>query len=151
MDPILVIEATESAERIDALLARSVERLTRSAAQRLLEQGAVTLAGRPVKKNYKPAPGERLLVTLPEPEPAEPEPEDIPLDVRYEDEDLIVVNKPRGMVVHPAPGAKIGPASSTASTRTRRGCSSRRRTTLRISRSRRSCRTTASHARTRPS
>ena len=99
-----MIEATESAERIDALLARSVEGLTRSAAQRLLEQGAVTLQGKPVKKNHKTSPGERFEIALPEPEPAEPEPEDIPLDVRYEDDDLIVVNKPRGMVVHPAPG-----------------------------------------------
>ena len=99
-----MIEATESAERIDALLARSVEGLTRSAAQRLLEQGAVTLQGKPVKKNHKTSPGERFDIALPEPEPAEPEPEDIPLDVRYEDDDLIVVNKPRGMVVHPAPG-----------------------------------------------
>ena len=99
-----MIEATESAERIDALLARSVEGLTRSAAQRLLEQGAVTLQGKPVKKNHNTSPGERFEIALPEPEPAEPEPEDIPLDVRYEDDDLIVVNKPRGMVVHPAPG-----------------------------------------------
>ena len=108
MEQILVIEATESAERIDALLARSVEGLTRSAAQRLLEQGAVTFAGSPVKKNYKTAPGDRFEVVLPEPEPAEPEPEDLPLDVVYEDADLIVVNKPRGMVVHPAPGHPDG-------------------------------------------
>ena len=108
MEQILVIEATESAERIDALLARSVELLTRSAAQRLLEQGAVTLRGRPVKKNHKTSPGEQFEVTLPEPEPAEPEPEDIPLEVVYEDADLIVVNKPRGMVVHPAPGHPNG-------------------------------------------
>ena len=108
MDPVLVIEATESAERIDALLARSVDGLTRSAAQRLLEQGAVTLCGKPVKKNHKTSPGEQFAVILPEPEPAEPVPEDIPLDVVYEDDDLIVVNKPRGMVVHPAPGHPDG-------------------------------------------
>ena len=108
MDPVIVIEATESAERIDALLARSVEGLTRSAAQRLLEQGAVTLGGRPVKKNHRTSPGERFEVVLPEPEPAAPVPENIPLDVRYEDDDLIVVNKPRGMVVHPAPGHPDG-------------------------------------------
>ena len=108
MEQILMIEATESAERIDALLARSVEGLTRSAAQRLLEQGAVTLQGKPVKKNHKTSPGETFEIVLPEPEPAEPEPEDIPLDVRYEDDDLIVVNKPRGMVVHPAPGHPNG-------------------------------------------
>ena len=108
MEQILVIEATESAERIDALLARSVEGLTRSAAQRLLEQGAVTLAGSSVKKNHKTTPGERFQVVLPEPEAPAPVPEDIPLDVVYEDADLIVVNKPRGMVVHPAPGHPDG-------------------------------------------
>ena len=108
MEQIFEIEATESAERIDALLARSAEGLTRSAAQRLLEQGAVTLDGRPVKKNHKAAPGERFTVVLPEPEAPVPEPEAIPLDVVYEDADLIVVNKPRGMVVHPAPGHPDG-------------------------------------------
>ena len=108
MEQILVIEATESADRIDALLARSVESLTRSAAQRLLEQGAVTLQGRAVKKNHKTSAGEIFEVALPEPEPAAPAAEAIPLDVRYEDADLIVVNKPRGMVVHPAPGHPDG-------------------------------------------
>ena len=100
----MTIETKESAERIDALLARSVEGLTRSAAQRLLEQGAVTKNGAPVKKNYKTAPGDVFELVLPEPEEVDLVPQDLALDVVYEDDDLIVVNKPRGMVVHPAPG-----------------------------------------------
>jgi len=95
-------------ERADAFLARTVEDLTRSAAQRLLEEGAVTLNGRPVKKNYKTTPGDVLEVVLPDPEPVDVVPQDIPLDVVYEDDDVIVVNKPVGMVVHPAPGHPDG-------------------------------------------
>ena len=108
METIITITAQESAERIDALLARSVDGLTRSAAQRLLEQGAVTKDGAPVKKNYKTAAGDVFEITLPEPEAVDLTPQDIPLDVVYEDGDLIVVNKPRGMVVHPAPGHPDG-------------------------------------------
>lgn len=108
MDHQITITAQESAERIDALLARSVEGLTRSAAQRLLEQGAVLKDGAAVKKNYKTSVGDVFTVTLPEPENVDLTPQDIPLDVVYEDDDLIVVNKPRGMVVHPAPGHADG-------------------------------------------
>lgn len=108
MEEILTITTQESAERIDALLARSVESLTRSAAQRLLEQGAVTKNGVPVKKNYKTVPGDVFEIVLPEPEAVDLVPQDIPLDVVYEDGDLIVVNKPRGLVVHPAPGHPDG-------------------------------------------
>ena len=102
------IQTQESAERIDALLARSFPELTRSAAQRLLAQGAVTKDGAPVKKNYKTAPGDTFVVTLPDAAPSELVAQDLPLDVVYEDDDLIVVNKPRGMVVHPAPGHEDG-------------------------------------------
>ena len=102
------IQTPESAERIDALLARSLPELTRSAAQRLLAQGAVTKDGAPVKKNYKTAPGDTFVVTLPDAAPSELVAQDLPLDVVYEDDDLIVVNKPRGMVVHPAPGHEDG-------------------------------------------
>ena len=98
------IQTQESAERIDALLARSFPELTRSAAQRLLAQGAVTKDGAPVKKNYKTAPGDTFVVTLPDAAPSALMAQDLPLDVVYEDDDLIVVNKPRGMVVHPAAG-----------------------------------------------
>ena len=104
MSEHIEITAEESGERIDALLARLVPELTRSAAQRLLEEGLVTLGGVPVKKNRRTEPGEVYAALLPEPELPEPEPQDIPLDIVYEDADVVVVNKPRGMVVHPAPG-----------------------------------------------
>ena len=108
MSNILTIIAEESGERIDALLARMTEDLTRSAAQRLLENGAVTLNGAPVKKNHRTSAGETFIVVLPEPEVTELIAQDIPLDVAFEDDDVIVVNKPRGMVVHPAPGHPDG-------------------------------------------
>lgn len=79
-----------------------VPELTRSAAQRLIEDGRVTFSGAPVKKNRRSECGETYMVELPEPELPEPEPQDIPLDIVYEDGDVIVVNKPRGMVVHRA-------------------------------------------------
>ena len=104
----LILTADQSAERADAFLARSIPDLTRSAAQRLLEEGSVTLAGKPVKKNYKTTPGDRLEVVLPDPEPVDVIPQNIPLDVVYEDSDVIVVNKPVGLVVHPAPGHPDG-------------------------------------------
>ncbi len=107
MGPIL-LTADRAGERADQLLARLVPGLTRSAAQRLLEEGAVTLGGGPVKKNYRAAPGDVLAVALPEPEPVEAVPQDIPLDVVYEDDDVVVVNKPVGMVVHPAAGHPDG-------------------------------------------
>ncbi|OUQ75118.1 RluA family pseudouridine synthase [Flavonifractor sp. An100] len=102
------LTADQAGERADALVARLIPDLTRSAAQRLLEEGAVTLAGRPVKKNYKTVPGDVLQVELPDPQPVEVLPQDIPLDVVYEDGDVIVVNKPVGLVVHPAPGHPDG-------------------------------------------
>ena len=108
MSEHIEITAEESGERIDALLARLVPELTRSAAQRLLEEGLVTLGGVPVKKNRRTEPGAGSAALLPEPELPEPEPQDIPLDIVYEDADVVVVNKPRGMVVHPAPGHPDG-------------------------------------------
>lgn len=108
MSEFIEITAEESGERIDALLARMVPELTRSAAQRLIEEGRVTFSGAPVKKNRRTECGEAYTVELPEPELPEPEPQDIPLDIVYEDSDVIVVNKPRGMVVHPAPGHPDG-------------------------------------------
>lgn len=104
MNNIIVIITQESADRIDALLAQNVPELTRSAAQRLLEAGAVSVDGRVVKKNHKCSAGERIELILPETQETELRPQDIPLDIVYEDEDVVVVNKPRGMVVHPAPG-----------------------------------------------
>ncbi len=104
----LTLTADRPGERADALLARLVPDLTRSAAQKLLERGAVTLNGGPARKNDRPAPGDVLEVVLPDPEPIDLVPQDIPLDVVYEDGDVIVVNKPVGLVVHPAPGHPDG-------------------------------------------
>lgn len=105
---VKTLTADREGERLDTFLARSLPDLTRSASQRLLEEGAVTLGGRPAKKNTKTAPGDVVEVTLPEPQPVEVLPQNIPLDIIYEDKDVIVVNKPVGMVVHPAPGHPDG-------------------------------------------
>ena len=86
----LTFTVQQSGERLDALLARSVEGLTRSAAQRLLEDGAVTCHGKALKKNDRPAAGDVVEVLLPDPEPVDVLPQDIPLDVVYEDGDVIV-------------------------------------------------------------
>lgn len=104
----ICITAEESGERIDALLARTLPSLSRSQIQKLLEQGMVTLNGRELKKNFRCSAGESYEVLLPEPADLPLIPQNIPLDVVYEDEDLIVVNKARGLVVHPAPGHPDG-------------------------------------------
>ena len=91
-------------ERVDACIARLVSDVSRSAAQRLCEDGQVLLNGAAAKKNARVAPGDVLELTLPEPQPTQAQAEDIPLDVAYEDADVIVINKPKGLVVHPAAG-----------------------------------------------
>ena len=109
MEPILLRASEESKnQRLDAFLASSLDGLTRSQATQLIESGEVAVNGRAVSKSYKLAGGEDIAVTLPEPEPVEAVPQDIPLDVVYEDADVIVINKPSGMVVHPAPGHPDG-------------------------------------------
>ena len=104
----MILTLDRSGERLDAALARLVPELSRSQAQRLIEQGAVTCGGRPVKKNEKLQSGDTLTLTLPEVQETALEAQDIPLDVCYEDADVIVVNKPKGLVVHPAPGHPDG-------------------------------------------
>ena len=94
-------------ERIDRYISECSE-LSRSLVAKLLEGGSVTVNGVAVAKNYKLRTGDAVEVTLPEPEPDEAMPEDIPLDVIYEDGDIIVVNKPKGMIVHPATGIYTG-------------------------------------------
>ena len=100
----MILTADLDGERADQALARLVDGLTRSAAQRLLEEGRVTSDGRILKKNERLQAGQTLEVTIPEPEPLTLAPEDIPLDIVYEDDDLLVINKPKGLVVHPAAG-----------------------------------------------
>ena len=100
----MILTADLSGERLDAFLARSVEGLTRSAAQKLIEGGNVLVCGRPGKKNDKLNPGDTVSVTIPEPKAVEIQPTEMELDIVYEDEDLLVINKPKGLVVHPAAG-----------------------------------------------
>ena len=94
--------------RLDSFLADSLPELTRSAAQRLIEAGRVTVDGSTARKSCRLLGGEAVAVDLPAPEPMDAQPQDIPLDVVYEDGDVIVVNKPAGLVVHPAPGHPDG-------------------------------------------
>ena len=98
----------DAGTRIDAWLAANLEDVTRSAAQRLLEEGKVTKDGKALAKNYKLTGSETLEVSLPDPEPVDVVPQNIPLDIVFEDSDVIVVNKPKGLVVHPAPGHPDG-------------------------------------------
>ena len=98
------LTADRDGERADQLLARGVGDLSRSQAQKLLDEGRVTCGGRVLRKNDRLRAGDELLFTLPEVRPATLQAEDIPLDVRYEDGDVIVINKPKGLVVHPAAG-----------------------------------------------
>ena len=100
-------EPCDKGKRADAFLSDKTQ-LTRSAVARLIENGSISLSGKEIAKNYKLRGGEVFEVELPEPECSEAEPEDIPLDVVYEDGDIIIVNKPKGMVVHPAPGNPKG-------------------------------------------
>lgn len=104
----MTLTLDKTGERLDAALARLVPSLSRSQAQRLIEQGAVTHGGRPVKKNEKLSAGDTLELTLPEAREVPIEAQPIPLEVCYEDADVIVVNKPKGLVVHPAPGHADG-------------------------------------------
>lgn len=94
--------------RIDKALSAKSEGFTRSHIQSVLSDGGVKVNGKPVSKSYKLSPGDEVVFTVPEPTLLSAEPEDIPLDIIYEDSDLLVVNKPRGLVVHPAPGNESG-------------------------------------------
>ena len=94
--------------RIDKYLSEKITSQTRSSLADLIEKGGVTVNGKTVAKNYKLRAGDRIEVTIPDPIPYEAEAEDIPLDIVYEDNDLLVVNKPKGMVVHPAAGNYSG-------------------------------------------
>jgi 23S rRNA-/tRNA-specific pseudouridylate synthase len=104
----MILTADRDGERLDAAVARLAPGLSRSAAQKLIEEGAVTRNGRPARKNDRLAAGDTLAVELPEARPVEIAEQDIPLDVVYEDGDVIVVNKPKGLVVHPAAGHPDG-------------------------------------------
>ena len=102
------LTARQHGQRADLFLAKVLPDLTRSAAQRLMEEGRVYREGKPLKKNRRLDVGDQITVVIPDPVPLEAVPQDIPLDVVYEDRDVIVVNKPVGLVVHPAPGHPDG-------------------------------------------
>ena len=108
MEPIILTTEAGRGKRLDTFLAESVEGVSRAAAAKLIEGGAVLLDGKNVSKSCKLAGTETIELTLPEPEPIDAMPQNIPLDVVYEDADVIVVNKPAGLVVHPAPGHPDG-------------------------------------------
>ena len=102
------IEEEQGGERVDKALSNLLPDLSRSALQRLLESGAVTINGQTAAKKEKVSAGDVVELTVPDPVLSEAKPEDIPLDIVYEDADLLVVNKPKGMVVHPAAGNPDG-------------------------------------------
>lgn len=104
---ILTITENEAGQRADVVLAAMLE-LTRSNMQKLLDEGRAVKGTKVIKSNYKVKLGDEIIITLPEPQPLDVQPENIPLDIIYEDEDVVVVNKARGMVVHPAAGNYSG-------------------------------------------
>ena len=109
MEPILLqTSEADAGTRLDACLARAIEDLTRSAAAKAIEDGRVLVNGKAPNKSYKLMGHEQIEFTPEEPAPIDAVPQDIPLDVVYEDDDVIVVNKPSGLVVHPAPGHPDG-------------------------------------------
>ncbi|QWV96774.1 RluA family pseudouridine synthase [Geomonas nitrogeniifigens] len=109
MEPIeLIFPCGADPERLDSFISRSVAELTRSAALRLIETGHATVNGQQQKPSIKLKGGETVTVTIPPPAPAQPQPEEIPLEILYEDSDIVVVNKGAGMVVHPGAGNAEG-------------------------------------------
>lgn len=103
----LTTSEADKGKRLDAYIGEATD-LSRSYAQNLIEDGLVSVSGRKVAKKYKIKAGETIMISIPEAKPIDAAPEDIPIDIVYEDEDVIVVEKPRGMVVHPAIGNPSG-------------------------------------------
>lgn len=104
----LTVRPEQAGERIDKLISDCENRFSRSAAAKLIEDGGVEVNGSPVSKNYKCRENDKIVIIVPKAVPLEAQPENIPLDIVYEDNDLLVVNKPKGMVVHPAAGNYSG-------------------------------------------
>lgn len=96
--------AEHSGERIDRFLSGNLEALSRSYIQKLLKESRILVNNNTVKANYKILKGDQIDIQIPEPEILDIRPENIPLDILYEDDDILIVNKPKGMVVHPSPG-----------------------------------------------
>ena len=104
MERIIELHVAETGQRIDKYIADEIPELSRSVVQRLIKQGRVTVGGEATKSSYRVEAGDEIVVRIPPPESLEVRPESISLDIVYEDEDIMVVNKPAGMVVHPAHG-----------------------------------------------
>ena len=98
------VEQSLPSERLDVFLRTKFPAVSRGAMQRLIEQGHIRVDGKAVKPTHAPRAGEKIEIHFPEPKPAEAQPEEIPLDILFEDKSLLVVNKPAGLVVHPAAG-----------------------------------------------
>ena len=108
-EELLTVPAEDTGKRLDAwLAAQPALAMTRSAVQQLLEQGQITRNGKAAKKNDKLQSGDEIRVAVPEPQTLDVLPQDIPLEIIYEDPELLVINKPKGMAVHPAPGHPDG-------------------------------------------
>ncbi len=101
---IFVISADEAGKRIDKIISSNTDGLSRSAVQKLIDEGNVSVNSIVITKNYKVRAGDKIALVIPKPKELEIIAENIPLDIRYEDDDLLVVNKKKGMVVHPAAG-----------------------------------------------
>jgi len=108
MQPSTILTVTSNGARLDRYIAEQIAELSRAAIQRLIDDGFIRVNGRVRKASYAVQSGETITIEIPPPEPATPRAENIPLDILYEDDDLIVVNKPAGMVVHPAAGHSSG-------------------------------------------
>lgn len=108
MNEICLNFEESSAVRLDKFVSENTDNLSRNAVSVLIDKGAVTVNGKAVSKSYKLKQSDKITVLLPDPVSDKAEPENIPLDIVYEDVDLLVVNKPKGMVVHPAPGNYTG-------------------------------------------
>lgn len=108
MNEIRLIFNDNTVLRLDKFISENADDLSRNAVSGLIEKGAVFVNGNTVSKSYKLKIGDEIIVEIPEPVSDKAEPENIPLDIAYEDNDLLVVNKPKGMVVHPAPGNYTG-------------------------------------------
>lgn len=108
MEHRFIVEESEALTRLDKLIADKLPDISRTTAANIAESGGVLVNGKAAGKKYKASVGDEIAVTVPEPVELKAEAEDIPLDILYEDSDLLVVNKPKGMVVHPAPGNYTG-------------------------------------------
>jgi 23S rRNA pseudouridine1911/1915/1917 synthase len=104
----LTIDAEQAGERVDRFLASALPHLSRSRIQSLIDEGRVAIDGAVCKRSHKVEAGEIVAIEVPAPPPAEVEPEALPLEILYEDPDVVVVNKPAGMIVHPGAGAETG-------------------------------------------